>query len=215
MTILLCILLALGALSIYLAYSGYIPGRTHIGWTVVGVYLLIYLLFAITWLSTVHDPFSSLFAVVGLALLLALEGPLVLEIVTQSILPDHSKGLKLIEVHSEAERKVAQDDLPGAITEYERVILENPVDITARFRLAELCYENQEYRRAANAYEALLAYAERLDISQHCSALTRVSEIYSQHLGNPESARRYIQVIIETYPDTKYADYAGDRLQNL
>ena len=215
MTILLCILLMLGSLSVYLAYSGHIPGRTHIGWAVLAAYLIVYLLFAIVWVSTIHDPFSSMFAVVGLALLLALEAPLLLELISQSVLPDHSKGLKLIEVHTEAERKAAQDDLPGAIAEYERVIAENPADTVARFRLAELSYQNQEHRKAATTYEALLAHTHGLDISQHCSALTRLSEIYARHLGDPQTARRHIQTIIETYPDTKYANYAADHLENL
>jgi len=215
MTILLCILLALGGVSIYLAYSGYIPGHTDLGWAFLGVYLIVYLMFAIAWVSTITGPFSSMFAVVGLALLLALEAPLVVELVSQSVMPDPSKGLKLIEVHTEAERKVAEDDLPGAIAEYEKVIAENPVDVVARFRLAELCYEDHKYHKAVTAYEALLSYTQKLDISQHCSALTRLSEIYAQRLGDVESARRHIQTIIETYPDSKYASYARARLDNL
>ena len=215
MTILLCILLVLGGLSIYLSFSDYVPGHTTIGWAILGTYLFFYLLFAIVWLATVHDPFSSLFAVVGLALLLAVEGPLVLELVSQSVLPDHSKGLKVIQVHTEAERKVTEDDLPGAIAEYEKVIAGNPADIVARFRLAELCCQNKEYRRAIAAYEDLLKSGESLDISQHCSALTRLSEICARQLGDMENARRHIQTIIETYPGTKYADYAVDRLGNL
>ncbi|UCD59000.1 MAG: hypothetical protein JSV16_07830 [Candidatus Hydrogenedentota bacterium] len=209
------ILIILAVFSIFLAYSGYLPGRTYIGWTVLGLYGAVFLWFAGVWLSKLQSPFSLFFAAICLALLLALQGPLVLGLMSQTVMPDPSKGLKLIKVYTEAEGKVAQDDLAGAITEYEKVIVENPDDVAARFRLAELCCENREYRKGAMVYEALLAHADKLDISQHCSALTRLSEIYVQHLGDVESARRHIQTIIRMYPGTKYAAYAIEHLGNL
>jgi tetratricopeptide (TPR) repeat protein len=208
-------LLTLSGVSIYLAFSGYLPGRTYIGWTFLGFYVTIFLAFAIFWLRPMQNPFMQFFAALLLGLLLATQGPLVVELISQAVMPDPSKGLKLIKVYTEAEKRVVQDDLPGAIEEYEKVIAEDPDDVTARFRLAELCYQNEEYRKAAMAYEALLAREKGLDVNRHCSALTRLSEIYAQHLGDTKSARKHVQTIIDKYPGTKYAGYAMDWLENL
>ncbi|RJP65265.1 MAG: hypothetical protein C4532_17875 [Candidatus Abyssobacteria bacterium SURF_17] len=208
-------LLVLTGVSIYLAYSGYIPGRTHLGWAYFGFVLTVYFAFAYLCFRSIHDPFALFGSVLLMSLLLATQGPFVLELISQSIMPDPSKGLKLIKVYTEAERKAAQDDLPGAIAEYEKVIAEDPDDMTARFRLAELCYENEEYRKAAMSYEAILTRASRLDVHQHCSALTRLSEIYATHLNDIKGARKHVKTIIEKYPGTKYAGYAMERLDKL
>ncbi len=210
-----CVLLVLDGFSIYLAFSGYLPGRTNVGWIFLGVYLAMYLAFAIGTYKVLAMSVTTILYVIVLVFLLVLQGPLVAELVSQSVIPDASRGLKLIKVYTEAERRVAQDDLAGAIVEYEKVIAQDPDDVTARFRLAELCYQNEEYRKAAMAYETLLAREKELDMNRHCSALTRLSEIYAQHLGDIEKARKHVQTIIDKYPGTKYAGYAMDRLDSL
>jgi hypothetical protein len=45
----LAILIPMLIFSVYLAFSGIIPGRTYIGWIYVIVYLLIYFPFAVAW----------------------------------------------------------------------------------------------------------------------------------------------------------------------
>ena len=158
---------------------------------------------------------GTIFHVIFLVLLLALHGPLVAELMTLAVMPDASRGLKLLKIHTEAERKVVDDDLPGAIEEYERIIAEDPADTAARFRLAELCYQNEEHRRAARAYEDILQKVGNLGVDQYCSAVTRLSEIYAYHLGDATTARRHIQSIIQKFPNTKYASYARERLDSL
>lgn len=212
------LLLGLGLLSIRLTFSGYFTGRPSRGWTVVGIALAIFLASTAgrsAGGSSAEAMFGILFHVILLALLLTLQVPLVVELLSQLIVPDPSKGLKLAKTYSEAEKKVAADDLPGAIVEYEKVIAKDSGDVAARLRLAELRYQNKEYRKAVTDYEALLAHPKKLGISQHCSVLTRVSEIYTQHLGDTETARKCIQTIIDKYPNTKYADYAIEHLHNL
>jgi tetratricopeptide (TPR) repeat protein len=147
--------------------------------------------------------------------LLGLQAPLIAELIAQATLPDPSRNLRPLKVHTTAERKVAEQDLPGAIAEYEKIVADDPKDIDARFRLAELCCEHEEYRKAVAVYEALLGHPRKLGIGQHCSMLTRLSEIYARHLGDPTMARQYVQTIIDTHPGTKYAEYAEARLSNL
>ncbi len=201
--------------SIKLASSGLIPGRTYLGWGFLFIFLIVYLEFWGLWLKRLSDPFEQLLAMLVLAGIGATQLPLVIELVTQTFLPDRSKGLKLIKVHTEAERKVIEDDLPGAITEYERIVAGDPDDLDAFYRLAEICCENQDYARAAKAYHAIVAHGRDLGVGQHCSALTRLSEIYANNLGDIEKARKCIQIIIREYPETKYAGHASVRLENM
>jgi len=206
-------LIASGLLSVYLTFSGYIPGRTRIGWTLLGVTLAVFFPIVAWTAGTETAGVGALFYILFLSMLLALQAPLFVELIT--LIPDRSKGLKLLKVHTEAEKKVNQDDLPGAIEEYEKTIAADPLDFDARLRLAELCCENKQYQKAAAAYENFLKKADKLEMGRHCSVLTRLSEIYAEHLGKVEKARGLIRIIIEKYPTTKYARYANDRLQNL
>jgi len=212
------VLTILGAISIYLTFTGFFPGRAHYGWALLGISFTVFFGSVVINAGAGEIGFETVFSLVYVLFLsafLALQGPLVLEMISLTVIPDPSKGLKPLKVHTEAEKKVVEDDLPGAIAEYERIITEDPEDYDARFRLAELCCENQEYRKAATVYEEVLKLAEGLSVSQRCSALTRLSEIYASHLGDVNNARRCIRTIIESHPDTKYAGYAEDRLSNL
>jgi hypothetical protein len=106
----------------------------------------------------------NIFRILGVCMgLLYIQGLFVLELVTYTFMPDPSKGLKPMNVYSLAEKKALQDDLTGAIAEYEKVIAEAPDDLTARLRLAELCCENEDYKKAVMACETLLAREQRLD----------------------------------------------------
>ena len=204
------LLTGLGILSNYLTFSGYIPGNTKIGWTLVCAALAVFSWPLILMSRSEQAGVGILLHIIFLGVLLAMQAPLVAELIT--LIPDRSRGLKVLKVHSEAEKRVNDDDLPGAIEEFDRIIAEDPHDLEARFRLAEICCRNNEYRKAATTYEALLKSAKKLEMSSRCVALTRLSEIYAQHLGDVGRAREIINLIIDKYPDTKYARYAKERL---
>lgn len=209
------VLFALGVVSIHLTSSGYFPGRARVGWALFGITLAVFFPMAAWRAGTGAAGVGALFHILFLSLLLMLQAPLLVELITLAVMPDSSRGLKVLKVHTEAEKKVIQDDLPGAILEYESIIAEDPGDIEARFRLAELRYQNKEYRKSASAYEALLEHKQELDIDRHCSILTRLSEIYAHQLGDVETARAFVQRIVSEYPDTRYAVYARERIDNL
>lgn len=215
MWILLCILAVLGVFSIWLAYSDLVAGRAFLGWGVLACFAVVYAMFASAWLEDMGDAGGLFVAAIALALILMTQGPLLFETITQSFVPNSSSGLKLLKVHTEAEKKVIEDDLPGAITEYESIVAEDPDDLDAVYRLAEICCENQDYVKAAKAYHAIVTHGRDLGISQHCSALTRLSEIYANNLGDIEKARKCIRIIIKEYPETKYAGHASARLENM
>jgi lipopolysaccharide biosynthesis regulator YciM len=142
-------------------------------------------------------------------------GALAAETIVETFMPDRSRGLRLMRFYTEAEKKVIEDDLPGAIEEYEKVIAEDPDDMRARLRMAELCGEAEQYNKAVATYEAILARSEKLSRSEHCSVLTLLSDIYSKHFHDGDRARKNIQAIIDRYPHTSYADFARERLARL
>lgn len=200
----------------WLANSGILAKNEYIGWIYLGAYMMIYFPFVAAWYRAAGSVgVITILYVVLLAILILPVGFLGAELFTVTFFPDPSKGLKLLKVHSEAEKKVIDDDIPGAIEEYEKIIAGDPADIAARLRMADLCNEAKQYEKAAAAYEVLAKKPQGLGVDQHCSVLTRLSEIYARHLGEYEKARAAVQMIIDKYPDTEYARFAKDRLANL
>jgi hypothetical protein len=210
------ILLVMIVVSLWFAFSGWVDRYTTPGWVFLAVFSAVYISFCKVWFGSLVDSPSgimvSLMSVVLSGLILATQGPLLIELISRSVLPDPFRSMKILKVHSQAERKVVEDDLPGAIEEYEKIIAGDPGDIEARFRMADLCYQNKDYRKAVEAYQALLELSEKLDLSQQCSALMRLSEIHAGNLGDIEGARKYLEKIIEEHPETKFSEYATERL---
>lgn len=213
--VLLSIAIPLAVVSLQLAFSGNLEGRLIRSWILLfAVCALTYELVA-RWLAMSPGPNATLTAGLLGALLLGSQAPLLLSLVTHTFSFNRSKGLNLLEVHSEPEKLALDDDLTGAVKEYARVIAENPGDIESMFRQAELLYENGEYRKSAGVYEDLLGYAQELRMARHCSVLTRLAELYAQQLGDVERARAFTRTIAKEYPGSRYARYAMDRLKNM
>jgi len=213
------LLLVMIIISLWFAFSGWVERYTILGWVFLAVFSAVYISFCKVWFASLVDSISgimiSLLSVVLSGLILATQGPLLLELISWSVTPDPSRGLKTVKFHSAAERKVIEDDLPGAIAEYEKIIAGDPDDIEARFRMADLCYQNKDYQKAVEPYQALANLSEKLDLSQHCSSLMRLSEIHAQNLGDFAGARKFLEKIIEEHPDTKFSEYVADRLEIL
>jgi tetratricopeptide (TPR) repeat protein len=210
------LLVIMGYFAYRLSVSGILDKYEYLGWIYFGGYLLIYIPFVAAWFRAKGEVTGwEILHIILLAILVLPLGHLGAELIKITVMPDPSKGLKLLKVHSEAERKVVEDDLPGAIEEYEKVLAKDSSDIAARLRMADLCNEAKQYEKAAAAYEVLLRKPQGLGVDQHCSVLTRLSEIYARQLGEYEKAREVVQLIIDKYPDTEYAKFAKDRLSNL
>ena len=210
------LLLILSYFAYRLSISGILDNYEYIGWIYFGTYLAIYIPFVAAWYRASGEIKGwEILYIILLAVIILPLGHLGAELIKVAVMPDLSKGLKLLKVHTEAERKVADDDLPGAIEEYEKVLAKDSSDIAARLRMADLCNEAKQYEKAAAVFEILLKKPQGLGVDQHCSVLTRLSEIYARQLGEYEKARGAVQVIIDKYPDTEYANFAKDRLSNL
>lgn len=218
--IMLGLLLALGGVSIYIAKSGVAQVEPIIGWVFLAIYLAIYFPFINRFLDEVpivtwHHLLPAIAALAVSVLLLLANWPLLTQLVTQLIMRDRSGGVRILKSYGHIEKMASEGDLLGAIEGYEEAIADDPRDIAARFRLAELCDSTKNFPKSVLAYEGILEQSKRLSVSQHCSALTKLSEIHLHHIGDHEEAKKYIQIIIDTYPDTEYAKYAKDRLANF
>ena len=214
--VVLGILVVLSYLAVRLANSGIVVGRDYVGWAYLGAYMMIYIPFVAAWFRAAGDVTGwEILYIILFTVLIIPVGILAAELAAQALVPDPSRGLKLLTVHSAAEKKVTEDDLPGAIAEYESALAKHPNDVAARLRMAALCQEAKEYEKAAAAYETLAGKPRDLNMDQRCSVLTQLSEIYARHLGQMEKARGAVQKIIDLYPDTDYSKFAKERLENL
>lgn len=213
--VLLVPLIGLALLSLHLAFNVNLEGRKfRCGMLVVVVEVYTRELVG-TYVNHAPDPASRFtIGIIGVILYMS-QAPLIVALAIEMFSFSRSKGLNVLQVHSEAERLAVDDDLPGAIREYARLVAEKPGDIDSLFRLAELLYENGEYGKSAKVYEGMLAYADKLGMARHCSVLTRLAELNAQHLGNVEKARAFTKAIVRQYPDSRYARYAMDRLKNM
>ncbi len=212
--VLLIPLIGLAVLSLRLAFSGDIAGRAYIGWITLLVSIVLTLEIIGAFMRASPDPATRFFIGIFGVALFGCQAPLVIALGTQLFSPRRSKGLKLLEVHSKAERLFIEDDLPGAIREYQRIIGANPEDRDSLSRLADLLYENGEFKKAAGAYGELLKHADELAMANHVSVLTKLAEIYLR-LDDVGKARACAEEIIRSYPNSKYAGYARDRINNM
>jgi tetratricopeptide (TPR) repeat protein len=207
-------LIGLAILSLNLAFSGNLAGRSHIGWIVLLVSIVLTEVIIGAFMSAAPDiPTRFLIGCFGVALF-GCQAPLVITLIAQLSSPNRSKGLNLLEAHSKAERLVTEEDFPGAIGEYRRIVDAKPEDLSSLSRLADLLYDSGEIRKAAGIYGELLKHADELGMASHCSVLTKLAELYSG-LDDVEKARAYAEAIIRSYPGSKYAGYARDRINNM
>lgn len=204
-------LFILGVVSIRLTGNDFFKTRRSAGWALMGVALAIFFP-AVSWMGM---SMGAIFYAVFLSMILALQGPLMLELVTLALMGDRSAGLKLLKSYSMAERNIIEDDLSGSIAEYESAVAEDPDDVEARLRLAEVSFQNAEYRKTVEAYEAALHRGKKLSAERKCLILTRLAQIHAEQFGEPDKARRLLETIIKKYPNTRFSEYAQERMAGL
>jgi hypothetical protein len=105
LTILILILIVLAVASIQLAFSGSLQGREYLGWILLIIFGVVAYESVAIWMSRHPGPISKLATGIVGALLFATQAPLLVELISQAVLPDRSKGLRLLKVHTEAEKK--------------------------------------------------------------------------------------------------------------
>jgi tetratricopeptide (TPR) repeat protein len=213
--ILLVPLIGLALFSLRLAFSGGPRDRPLTGWIVFLLSIFLTREVIGGFINSYPDPSVRITVGIVGVILFGCQAPLIIALVTELFTPRGSASLKLLETHSKAERLAVEDDLPGAVNEYKRIVAENPADIEAISRLADLLYEDGEFRESAKVYEDLLRRSDDLGMARHCSVLTKLVELHANNFGDMEKARSFAEAIIKKYPNSRYAGFARSRISNM
>lgn len=208
-------MIALGVVLFNLANSGYLHGHTYAGWAVLGAELIIFFWAAVRQAGAAGSGFTALAYILILGYIFTMQAPLISELLVLTFTPDRSAGLKVIKTYSIAERKIIEDDLSGSIAEYEGAVADDPGDIEARLRLAEVLFRNADYEKCVETYQDVLKRERRLSAERHCLILTRLAKIHAEQFTDPEKARELLLSIIDKYPDTRFSKYAGECMAGL
>ena len=208
-------IVVLGSVFFWLANSGYLGGYKYVGWALLGAELVITFSAVVGQASAEGMGFIALFYILFLTYMLAMQASPIAELLILTFAPDRSAGLKLLKSYSIAERMIIEEDLSGSITEYEDAVADDPSDIEARLRLAEVLFQNAEYRKAVEAYESALRIGKGLGAERRCLILTRLAQIDAEQLGELDKARNLLETIIKKYPDTRFSNYAEERMARL
>jgi tetratricopeptide (TPR) repeat protein len=208
-------LITLGVVFSYLANSGLLYEYRYLGWLVLLADLAIFFSTAVKLSSAGGLGGAALFYLFFLGLLFASQRGPIVDLLILTFTPDRSDGLKLIKSYSKAERKIIEDDLGGSVAEYEHAVTEDPDDVEARLRLAEVLFKNADHEKSAEAYEEVLQRERKLSAERRSLILTRLANIHADKFGDKEKARELLQSIIDAYPETRFSEYAKERLAGL
>lgn len=127
----------------------------------------------------------------------------------------HPEPQKVSKTYSAANTFLVKGKYTEAIEEYRRVIEEDPEDITAQLKMAEIYdHKIKDFAGAIPEYEKLLTMKETED-NLWVSVKNRLADIYSREMGNTEEALRQLQLIIERFPESKYSHQALQRISKL
>lgn len=102
-----------------------------------------------------------------------------------------------------------------AVGEYKNALRKDPNNLDARFGLAGGYYKMEAYAKAALEYEGLLRRAGDLDMHRHCIVMTRLADLSLIMTDNVERARYWLEQIVRTYPESKYAKFAQRRMRRI
>jgi tetratricopeptide (TPR) repeat protein len=116
--------------------------------------------------------------------------------------------------YSHEDALVMRGDAEGALTSYERMILEAPNDAQPRIRAADLYAKSGMPERA----EALFRAVQRLPRvarTDDIYASNRLVDLYLAWPGHETKGLRELRRLIDTYPETDVAERARAGLVNL
>jgi hypothetical protein len=116
--------------------------------------------------------------------------------------------------YSYEDAMVMRGDIEGALTSYERMILERPNDTQPRMRAAELYAKSGLRERAETLYRSIQRLAGK-PLSADVAASNRLVDLYLAWPGHETKGLRELRRLIDTYPETEVAERARAGLVNL
>jgi tetratricopeptide (TPR) repeat protein len=127
------------------------------------------------------------------------------------IQPDHSPHQRQ---YSYEDSLVMRGDVEGALTSYEKIILESPNDAVPRLRAADLCAKSQLHDRAETLFRAVQRLPQ-VNPRDDIYASNRLVDLYLAWPGNEAKSLRELRRLVDTYPATDVAERARAGLANL
>lgn len=116
--------------------------------------------------------------------------------------------------HAMAVAKIAQGDYAGAIAEYQGMVNKNPSDTLALSEMAKIyCDHLEEPQTAAELLEA--AVQRDLAPADAGFLMSRLVDVYWDHMQDAIRARQLLIHIAETMPNTKFSANAVHRLREI
>jgi hypothetical protein len=116
--------------------------------------------------------------------------------------------------HDEARAKVAQGDFDGAIEEFRKVVEKDPTDTFALAEISRIyCEKLHQPDQGAAVFEEALQNEWPPDAAAFIA--NRLADVYWKNLNEPLRAREVLVQIAETMPDTRHAQNALHKLQEI
>jgi tetratricopeptide (TPR) repeat protein len=116
--------------------------------------------------------------------------------------------------YSHEDALVMRGDVDGALSSYERMILERPNDPPPRIRAAELYAKLGQRERAELLFRAVQRIP-RVARGDDIYASNRLVDLYLAWPGHETKGLRELRRLIDTYPETDVAERARAGLVNL
>lgn len=121
---------------------------------------------------------------------------------------------KVSKTYGRARTYLVNEKYPEAIEEYRKAWEEDPDDVNAILQIADIYnHKLKDYKKAIPEYEKALAM--RIDDNQWVFVRNQLADIYAQPLKQPRKAIAQLKEIIAKFPQTKYAQQAGERIKRL
>ena len=115
--------------------------------------------------------------------------------------------------YDRAEGAESRGDYEGAAELYRKETDSDPTDREAHRRLAEVLLKMGSPREAVEELRSVLALSKEEEA--RCAAAFRLAEVLQDEMGDREAAADLYRMVLQDYPDSKYAGHARSRLEQV
>ena len=122
-------------------------------------------------------------------------------------------NLKVRPTYDKAEAAVKTGDLELAVTLYAEGAQTHPHDPTPHLRLADIAAQLSQWEPAVEHMKHAIDIAK--EPGERSAAVFRLADLLNAKMRRPEAARQTLQQFIDRYPDSKEAEFARQRLDNI
>jgi outer membrane protein assembly factor BamD (BamD/ComL family) len=117
------------------------------------------------------------------------------------------------ELYGKARKLIVERQFSEAIKEFSKILEGKPDDEYSRLQIAEIYAEHlKNYSKAIEEYKKLIEM--KIDENSAISALSRLADLYGDHLNEPRAAAEMLEEIVRRYPDSPNANRARKRLKS-